>query len=189
MYQYLFLTACNIYNVIKKITDPHSLQNRLILIYFLSVRHKNLSYHYKDAQCFKEPPPPKKKTILKTNMLIFENGIKLLIFHVAIKFNRNSLKDKVLVQWYQICAMYTYVFLVCINWYTYSCVKTFTPLRKTFFDSNVSLIHMSTVWFANPNYCILIYVYIFVLYTLFNIIYLIKSWKEKNSLLYMNLIC
>lgn len=35
------------------------------------------------------------------------------------------------------------MFLVCINWYTYSCAKTFTPLRKTFFDSNVSLIHVN----------------------------------------------
>lgn len=41
-----------------------------------------------------------------------------------------------------LCNVY-YMFLVCINWYTYSCAKTFTPLRKTFFDSNVSLIHVN----------------------------------------------
>lgn len=41
-----------------------------------------------------------------------------------------------------LCNVY-YMFLVCINWYTYSCAKAFTPLRKTFFDSNVSLIHVN----------------------------------------------
>lgn len=189
MYRYLFLTACNIYNVIKKITDPHPLQNRLNLIYFLSVWHKNSKLSIIKMHNVLRTPPQKKKTHIKNKyLLIFENGIKLLIFHVAIKFIRNSLKDKVLVQWYQICAMYTICFWCALTG-TLTCVRKHLHHWEKHFLTVMYHWFMSTVWFANPNYCILIYVYIFVLYTLFNIIYLIKSWKEKNSLLYMNLIC
>lgn len=134
------------------------------------------------------PPPPKKNPILKTNMLNFENGIKLLIFHVAIKFIRNSLKDKVLVQWYQICAMYT-MFLVCINWYTYSCAKTFTPLRKTFFDSNVSLIHVNCLICKSKLLYIDICLYICSLYPVqYYLSNKIIKRKKFSSLYELNLL-
>lgn len=115
-----------------------------------------------------------------------------MTFHATIKFIINSLTDKVLVQSCQICAMYTiWRWFWCAVTGTLTCVcKTFTTLRRTFFGSNASMNHACLICKSNLLYidtCL----YIFVLYTLFNIIYLIKSWKKKISisLLNMNPIC
>lgn len=66
-----------------------------------------------------------------------------MIFHVAIKFIRNSLKDKVLVQWYQICAMYTICFWCALTGTLTRVRKHLHHWEKPFFDSNVSLIHVN----------------------------------------------
>lgn len=104
-----------------------------------------------------------------------------MTFHATIKFIINSLTDKVLVQSCQICAMYTiWRWFRCAVTGTLTCgCKTFTTLRRTFFGSNASMNHACLICKSNLLYidtCL----YIFVLYTLFNIIYLIKSWKKKN---------